>query len=98
VPWSKQGTFQGSFQVSAVGYVLSGANVAWGVEYTYDDVFGLWLPAGTFPRALPLPALAPNVANVSGSDAVINQPVTATRLTVNTAPCSVQLTQQQLGT
>ena len=96
VPWSRQGTLMGNFLVSGVGYVLSGAP-QWGVEYTYDDVFGLWLPAGTFPRAISLPALPPNVANASGSDFVINAPITASRLTLNSLG-SVQLTQEQLGT
>lgn len=96
VPWdtTQHGT---EFQVSCVGYVISGGAINWGVDYTYDDVFGLWLPANTFPRAIGLPALLPSVANASGSDAVINAPIRASRLTLNTAPGSAQLTQQQMG-
>lgn len=93
-PWVVWDQNPPDFQVSCVGYILSGAPT-WGVEYTYDDPFGTWLPAVTpFPRALQNPALSNQVA--SGVDGFFTNVVRASRLTL-TAVGSVQLTQTQQG-
>ena len=83
------------FQVSLVGYITSGTP-AWGVEYTYDDVYGLYLPAGTlFPRPIAM-ATMPLTNTASPLDGFLTSPVRATRLTVN-GTGTVQLTSTQQG-
>ena len=90
VPWDRQMV---DFQVSVAGFVLSGSPT-WGVEYTYDDVFGTWLPAGVpFPRAI---ALSTVTAQSGTKDGQITWTVAASRLTL-TAVGSVQLIQTQQG-
>lgn len=90
VPWD---TYAVDFQVSCYGTVLSGSPT-WTVEYTYDDVFGTWLPPGVpFPRPVSLTALANQTGTADGQ---ITNPVRASRLTL-TVVGSVQLTQQQQG-
>lgn len=94
-PWVPWDTYQTDFLVTCVGYVLAGSPT-WGVEYTYDDVFGLWLPSGVpFPRAVPLASLTAQTG--TGFDAKMDSPRRASRLTL-TAVGSAQLVQQQQGT
>lgn len=93
-PWVAWDKYATDFQVSLVGYVTSGSPT-WGVEYTYDDVFGLWLPSNvSFPRALPLGTMTGLTGTMDG--ALSNAGVKASRLTL-TAVGGVQLTQQQQG-
>ena len=94
-PWTPWDQYQTSFQVSLVGYITSGTP-AWGVEYTYDDVYGLYLPAGTlFPRPIAM-ATMPLTSTASPLDGFLTSPVRATRLTVN-GTGTVQLTSTQEG-
>lgn len=89
IPWDK---YADQFAVSIAGFVQSGSPT-WGIEYTYDDVYGLWLPSNIpFPRALPFVELM----NLTGNDdaAMTTGGVKATRLTL-TAVGSVQIVQQQ---
>ncbi len=92
VPWDTQTV---DFQVSVYGTVLSAAPPTWQLDYTYDDVFGTWLPAGVpFPRAL----TSQTLVGLSGTgEGQLTNPVRATRLTL-TAYGSAQLIQQQQGT
>lgn len=93
-PWVVWDRYTDDFAVSMVGNIVSGAP-AWGVDYTYDDVFGLWLPANvTFPRSLPFIELQGLL--VAADASLTNGGVKATRLTL-TAVGSAQLTQQQQG-
>lgn len=90
VPWD---TYAVDFQVSCYGAVMSGTPT-WSVEYTYDDVFGTWLPSDVpFPRPLQLSTLKNQTVSLDGQ---INFTVRASRLTL-TVVGSVQLTQQQQG-
>lgn len=90
VPWDRQVV---DFQVSVVGFVLSGTPT-WGIEYTYDDVFGLWLPPGVlYPRPI---ALSTVTGKTTTADGAITFTVVASRLTL-TAAGSVQATQIQQG-
>lgn len=91
-PWVIWDSFTSDFQVSCFGVVLSGAPT-WGVEYTYDDVFGLWLPPATIPRALPLAAMTGLLGTADGA---LTNGCRASRLTLS-AVGGVQLTQQQQG-
>lgn len=92
VPWNQNANL--AFQVSLYGVILSGSPT-WEVEYTYDDVFGLWLPSNVpFPRALALQGMSGITA--ASADGEIAFPVRASRLTL-TAVGSVQLTQTQQG-
>lgn len=94
-PWVVWDTYAQEWLISLVGYIISGSPT-WEVEYTYDDVFGLWLPAGTpFPRALTMGTMVGlTTTPVEGS--LSNTGIKASRLTL-TAVGSVQLTQQQTG-
>lgn len=93
-PWVAWDRYQTNFQVSLAGFVLSGSPI-WQVDYTYDDVFGLWLPAGVpFPRALTHSILMSEVG--TASSVLRNPPVVASRLTL-TAVGGVQLVQMQQG-
>lgn len=90
VPWSQ---YAEDFQVTVYAAVMSGTPT-WTLEYTYDDVFGTWLPAGvSFPRAIPLTAMTNKTTSADGT---LAGPVRASRITL-TAPGSVQLTQTQQG-
>lgn len=92
-PWVVWDSFQTPFNVSLQGNVLSGTPT-YEVDFTQDDVFGLWLPSGIlFPRASIFSGMAGVTAN---ANAQITAPVRATRLSL-TAAGSVQLTQQQTG-
>lgn len=92
-PWVVWDQHVSKFEVSCAGFVLSG-NPAWGVEYTYDDPFGTWQPAGVpFPRALPLQSLIAENATAEGNIVI---PVRASRLTL-AAFGSAQLVQTQQG-
>lgn len=92
-PWVVWDAFPQIFNVSIAGYVMSGAPT-WGVEYTYDDVFGLWLPSTVpFPRALPFGLMTGLTVN---NDGKLESPVVASRLTL-TAVGGVMLTQRQQG-
>ena len=72
---------------------MSGAPT-WSVEYTYDDVFGTWLPPNVpFPRPVVLSTLSAKTVSADGS---IANTVRASRLTLTVAG-SVQLTQTQQG-
>lgn len=93
VPWDR---FPGDLQVSLYGVVLTGTPT-WGVEYTYDDVFGLWTPSNiTFPRALTLGTMTGITGTMDGQ---ITQPVVASRLTISalSGAGGVQLTSMQQG-
>ena len=91
VPWDTQTV---DFQVSVFGAVVSG-NPTYQLDYTYDDVFGTWLPAGVpFPRALTSGTLVGLTGNAEGA---LTNPIRASRLTL-TAVGGAQLTQQQQGT
>lgn len=93
-PWVVWDKYAQSFNVSAVGYVTAGAPT-WTLQYTYDDVFGLWLPDGVlFPRALDYMPLSNQAGTADG--ALSSAGVKATRLTV-TGVGTVQMTQQQQG-
>jgi hypothetical protein len=88
VPWSD---YAEDFQVNWYAYVTAGTP-SYQVDYTNDDVFGLWLPSTVpFPRAI-----AGTSATTTGGGQFTN-PITASRLTL-TAAGTVQLTQQQQGT
>lgn len=96
VPWSKYST---DFQVSLFGVVLSGSPT-WQVDYTYDDVFGLWLPPGIlFPRPLTFALMTGVTGTLDG--ALANAGVRASRLTISALgggiAGSAQLTQEQQG-
>ena len=92
-PWVPWDQYQTDFQVSCAGFVLSGSPT-WTVEYTYDDVFGLWLPSNVpFPRPLPLSTLKNQTVS---ADAPIDFVVRASRLTL-TVVGGVQLVQTQQG-
>lgn len=98
-PWVVWSKFASDFQVSLFGVVLSGSPT-WGVEYTYDDCFGLWLPANVlFPRAVPFGLMTGLTGTMDG--ALTNAGVTASRLTISALGGGVaggaQLTQQQQG-
>jgi hypothetical protein len=93
-PWVVWDRHVPDFQVSLFASVVSGSPT-YGIEYTYDDVFGLWLPAGTpFPRALQFSLMTGLTA--ASSDGQFTSQVIASRLTL-TAVGSVQLTQTQQG-
>jgi hypothetical protein len=92
-PWVVWSRFATDFQVTAFGTVLSGSPT-WSLEYTYDDVFGLWLPVGVpFPRAL---QFGPLTGITGSADGALTNGCTASRLAL-TAVGSVQMTQQQQG-
>lgn len=92
-PWVVWDDFIAGFNVSLYGAILAGAPT-WTVEYTHDDVFGLWLPPGlAFPRALPFTTMTNLTVSADGA---FNSRVMASRLTLS-AVGSVQLTQQQQG-
>ena len=94
-PWVPWDQYAVDFQVTLVGYILSGTP-SWGVEYTYDDVFGLWLPSNvTFPRPIAMASMPLSNTN-SPLDGSLTVPVRASRLTVN-GTGSVQLTSTQQG-
>ena len=89
VPWDH---YAGAFLVRMYGRVLSGSPI-WQVDYTYDDVQGLWLPANQpFPIAFAYAAMSGIPGTQDGS--LSNAGVRATRLTLTTIG-GVQLTQQQ---
>jgi hypothetical protein len=93
-PWVVWDAYTPTFNVSLYGTVLSGAPT-WSVEYTYDDPFGLWLPANIqSPRPLPFALMSGQTGSADGN---FNSRVVASRLTL-TALGSVMLTQQQQGT
>lgn len=93
VPWS---LYAVDFQVSFYGDVTAGSPT-WQVDVTFDDVFGLWLPASVpFPRAFTPTSMSGFTADAIG---VINDsvgPVKASRLTL-TAAGTVMLEQLQQG-
>lgn len=90
VPWNQNNT---DFQVSVVGYVTSGSPT-WQVEYTYDDVFGTWLPANVpFPRPLVLSTMSGLTGTADGN---FDKTIRASRLTL-IAVGTVQLEQTQQG-
>lgn len=92
-PWVVWDRHVTDFQVSLYGSVVSGAPT-WGVEYTYDDLFGLWLPSTVaFPRALPLGSMTGLTGTGEGN---MTTGVFASRLTL-TAVGGAQLVQQQQG-
>ena len=66
----------------------------WQVDYTYDDVFGLWNPTGLLAKVFTLPTMSGLTVNADGR--ISGTAVRASRLTL-TAPGSVQLTQMQQG-
>lgn len=93
-PWVAWDKYATDFQVSLFGVVLTGSPT-WGVQYTYDDVFGFWLPVGVpFPRALNYTALTGQTGTADGALTIGG--VKASRLTLS-AVGSAQLTQQQQG-
>lgn len=98
-PWVAWSAYATDFQVSLYGTVLSGSPT-WEVQYTYDDVFGLWLPSGvTFPRAVVLGSLT---GQTGTQDGTLTTRVVASRLAITAqggggAAASVQLVQQQQG-
>jgi hypothetical protein len=90
VVWDQQFS---DFQVSIAGFVLSGAPT-WQVDYTYDDPFGTWQPAGIpFPRAFVHPILNGEAGTADGN---FDKTVRASRLTL-TAVGGAQLVQTQQG-
>jgi hypothetical protein len=90
VPWDR---YAQDFKVSVVGRVLSGTPT-YSVEYTYDDVFGTWLPPSTlFPRPLTLVDMTNDTGTV---DSQFTSPISASRLTLSVVG-SVELTQTQIG-
>lgn len=91
-PWVVWDKYAGDFAVSIYGYVLTGTPT-WEIEYTYDDVFGLWMPSNqTFPIAFALASMTGLTGTNDGS--ITNAGVKASRLTL-TAVGGVQITQQQ---
>lgn len=93
-PWVVWSGFSKDFQVSCAGYILSGAPT-WQVDYTYDDPFGQFQPAGIpFPRTFVHPILK---AETTADDGSFVNPIRASRLTL-TAFGGAQLTQLQQGT
>lgn len=91
VPWDRN--VRTKFEVSFAGQVTSGTPT-WQVDYTFDDVYGTWLPPGVpFPRALTVPG---TIGLTAEYDAAIDTPICASRLTL-TAVGGVQLTQIQQG-
>lgn len=96
-PWCVWSRFADDFQVTLEAVVVSGAPT-YGVEYTYDDVFGLWLPTTvTYPRPIALSTMT-NLTTAIGTviDGSLLSGCMASRLTL-TAVGSVQLTSQQQG-
>lgn len=93
VPWD---TNQTDVQISFFGDITSGSPT-WQVDFTPDDVYGLWLPSSIpFPRAVTPAATSGFTSDASG---VLNDsisPVRATRLTLTVAG-TVMLTQTQQG-
>lgn len=93
VPWDTNNINGPDFSVRAIGQVMSGSPT-WQVDYTLDDVYGLWLPSSVpFPRAIPFVDLQ---GKTGTADANLPGPIKASRLTL-VAPGSVQLTQIQQG-
>lgn len=90
-PWVPWDNYAVDFQLSVAGFVMSGAPT-WQLDYTYDDVYGTWLPANVpFPR----PIASTQLVGITGNaDAQINSLIRASRLTL-TAVGGMQLTQQQ---
>jgi hypothetical protein len=93
-PWVPWDQFPPDFQVSLAGYVLSGTPT-WQVDYTYDDVFGTWLPPSV-PFARPLVHSVLNGRTGAG-EGFFTSPIRASRLTISAGAGSVQLTQIQQG-
>lgn len=92
-PWVPWDTYAVDFQVSVSGNAISGTPT-WQVDYTYDDVFGTWLPSGVpFPRAKTLNTLNGVTGDLDGQ---FTLPIRASRLTVTNVGTQ-QLTQQQQG-
>lgn len=90
-PWVPWDSYRTPFSVSVMGNVISGSPT-WGVEVTYDDVYGTWRPASVpFPRPVTLASVTGQTGDKDGSIAI---PVRASRLTL-TAIGNVQLTQLQ---
>ena len=77
-----------------IGVEISGT-INFTVEYTYDDPNSL-PPGIAFPLPWPLTALQSKLAS---TDALLSQPVVATRVTINsyTAPAFVRVRQLQAG-
>ena len=94
-PWVVWNNFATNFVVGIYGNTMSGAPT-WQVDYTYDDVFGTWLPSNVpVVRAIALSAMTGLTGNADGS--ISGTTVRATRLTITAGPGSVQLTQIQQG-
>lgn len=94
-PWVAWSNYATDFAVGIAGYTMSGTPT-WQVDYTYDDVFGLWLPSNVpFVRPIALATMSGIVGNADGR--IAGTGVRATRLTLTSAPGSVQLTQIQQG-
>ena len=92
-PWVVWNNYATDFNVGIAGYVLAGTPT-WQVDYTYDDVFGLWNPTGLLAKVFTLPTMSGLTVNADGR--ISGTAVRASRLTL-TAPGSVQLTQMQQG-
>lgn len=92
-PWVVWSQFQTDFQANAFGHVLSGSPT-WQIDYTFDDVFGTWLPPG---QPFPIAITVPGTTGLT-TDAVSQIPTgaRASRLTL-TAVGGVQLTSTQQG-
>lgn len=90
VVWNNNAT---DFNVGIAGYVLSGTPT-WQVDYTYDDVFGLWNTAGLLVKTFTLSTMQGLTGTADGR--ISGTSVRASRLTL-TAPGGVQLTQMQQG-
>jgi hypothetical protein len=90
-PWVVWSQYASDFQVQWSAFLMTGTPT-YTVDFTPDDVFGLWLPAGVpFPRAIS----GAQQVGVNASGGFTNT-VRASRLTVLTAG-SVQLDQTQQG-
>jgi|GEM_PF-2847662 len=93
-PWVVWNNYATDFNIGIAGVVLAGTPT-WQVDYTYDDVFGLWKPVNPlFATVFTLPTMQNLTGNADGR--ISGTSVRASRLTL-TAPGSVQLTQMQQG-
>ncbi len=93
VPWSNYAV---DFQVAFYGDVTAGSPT-WQVDVTFDDVFGLWLPASVpFPRAFTPTSMSGFTADAIGAINDSVGPIKASRLTL-TAAGTVMLEQLQQG-
>ncbi len=93
-PWVVWSEFQTNQQVSYASYVTG--SPTWQIDITYDDVFGLWLPASVpFARAVAT-AITGETGNLSGNLTGTIGPFRASRVTL-VAAGSVQTVWTQEG-